>query len=154
MPPASFTTSTPSSLQRALAAIERGEVILFPTETVYGLGVDSGNAAAVDRLYELKGRPKIKPFQWLISDVALARATSAWSPAAEKLAAAFWPGPLTLVVQLSSNAEETRGWRIPDHAWVLELLTKLGRPLVATSANRAGEPAALNFEEAMKTIGN
>ncbi len=135
----------------ALIAIQRGEVVLFPTETVYGLGVDSAQPPAIEQLYALKGRPREKPFQWLIADVEMARARSkGWNGQAEKLAQTFWPGPLTIVVPVR---EGTIGWRMPRHAWLLELLKRLGRPLVATSANHSGAPAAKSCGTALKPFG-
>lgn len=123
---------------QALFSLRKGEIILFPTDTVYGLGVDSTATTAIERLYEVKGRPREKPFQWLIANAAMARDhSSGWDARAEKLARAFWPGPLTLVVP---HHQERIGWRVPRHAWLLDLLAELGRPLIASSANRSGNP--------------
>lgn len=135
-----------------IASILRGEIILFPTETVYGLGVDSENPAAIERLYILKGRPSEKPFQWLISNVEFAKTHSTkWNEKAERLARAFWPGPLTLVVPAGDS---TIGWRIPRHDWLLGFLKALGRPLVATSANLSGQPAPKTFLNAIQDFRN
>ncbi len=136
----------------ALEALQGGGIILFPTETVYGLGVDPANTDAVKHLYVFKGRPKEKPFQWLIADASQARAVSGgWDERAEKLAQAFWPGPLTLVVAVEG---ETVGWRVPDHEWLHGLLVKFGRPMIATSANRSGEPPAKSCAEAFQHFGS
>ncbi|MBI4027316.1 MAG: threonylcarbamoyl-AMP synthase [Verrucomicrobia bacterium] len=137
-----------TALDAARETICAGGVVLFPTESVYGLGVDSGQSAAIARLYAIKGRPRDKPFQWLTSDVAVARAASGgWNERAEKLARAFWPGPLTLVVPSKGGAI---GWRVPKHKWLLALLQTLPRPLVATSANLAGAAAPRTFQEALR----
>ncbi len=130
----------------ALECVAAGGIVLFPTETVYGLGVDSRQPAAMERLYDLKQRPKEKPFQWLIADADLARRQSpTWDDAAERLARAFWPGPLTLVVN-------GIGWRVPRHDWLLGWLRELGRPLVATSANLAGAPPARSCAAALEAL--
>lgn len=135
----------------ALQALGAGGIVLIPTETVYGLSVDPSNAEAVTRLYDFKGRPKEKPFQWLIADAGQARgASNGWDERAEKLAGAFWPGPLTLVVRVDT---ENVGWRVPKHDWLHGLLSKFGRPLIATSANRAGEPPVQSCVEAFELFG-
>ncbi len=131
----------------ALDCLVAGGIVLFPTETVYGLGVDSRLPSAMERLYNLKQRPKEKPFQWLIADADVARRQSpSWDDAAERLARAFWPGPLTLVV-------DGIGWRVPRHDWLLGWLRELGRPLVATSANLAGAPPARSCAAALEALG-
>jgi L-threonylcarbamoyladenylate synthase len=143
-------TKDPASCEPALASLLCGEIILFPTETVYGLGVDSSNVKAIERLYDLKGRPREKPFQWLVPDVATARmGSTGWSETADKLAKAFWPGPLTLVIAVG---EGTIGWRVPKQDWLLGLLKILNRPLVATSANFSGQSAATDYSSAHKTF--
>ncbi len=152
MNPRSYSISSDweGAKREALACLRAGGILLFPTETVYGLGVDSDQPAALERLCELKGRPREKSFQWLIADTAAARSRSAgWSEDAEKLARAFWPGPLTLVVPAEGG---TLGWRVPDHPWLQEVLRELGRPLVATSANRSGQPPCVSPREALRAM--
>jgi len=142
-----------AALDAALQIVRSGGIILFPTESVYGLGVDSARSDAIERLYKLKGRPRKKPFQWLASDIDSARlASKGWDEQAEKLARAFWPGPLTLVVP--THRGRTIGWRVPRHAWLLEFLRRLGRPLAATSANPAGKPAPKTFKTALRPFLN
>jgi L-threonylcarbamoyladenylate synthase len=136
------------ALRRAREIVDRGGVFLFPTETVYGLGVRSDLTAAVDRLYVLKGRPREKPFQWLAADAAIPRrASDGWNETAERLARKFWPGPLTLVVKTGA---ETIGWRVPRHEWLQSFLRNLPVPLVATSANLSGQPAPVDFPSALR----
>ena len=138
--------------EEALRALQNGEIILFPTDTVYGLGVDSRATAAIARLYAVKGRPREKPFQWLVADIACARKhSSGWDARAEKLARAFWPGPLTLVVP---HHGEGIGWRVPRHDGLLGLLAKLGRPLIASSANQSGKPPRMNFQPARREFAD
>ncbi|MDR1534770.1 MAG: L-threonylcarbamoyladenylate synthase [Planctomycetota bacterium] len=129
-----------AALERAATVLAGGGVAVFPTETVYGIGVAAGEAGALARLRRLKGRdPGGKPFQFLAADLRMARDLGALiTPRLEKLARRFWPGPLTLVVP-GSNGEGV-GMRIPDSAFVLELCRRLGRAVVSSSANAAGMP--------------
>lgn len=133
-------------MEKAIAVLQRGEVLAFPTETVYGIGVRYGDPAALARLRALKKREEKKPFQVLIADVTdLAQLGVEPSPQGKRLIHAFWPGPLTIV--FPSSHGETIGVRLPDHPFLLSLLRAFGTPLVATSANRAGEPPASTAAE-------
>lgn len=124
----------------------------FPTETVYGLGVRLGDAAARRRLAALKGRDPGKPFQVLLAGVRQARRIAPAMPeAARGLAEAFWPGPLTLVVRDANG--RWQGLRVPDHPVPRAIIRRLGRPLLATSANRAGEPPARRADEIARIFG-
>src|SRR5207247_7845502 len=122
-------------------------LVAFPTETVYGLGADATNGTAVARLYQAKGRPAFNPLIAHVPDIAAARALARFDRAAERLAAAFWPGPLTLVLpkradcpvaELATAALDTLAVRVPDHRVAQEILAAFGRPVVAPSANRSG----------------
>ena len=154
-PVISVSQDAGASLSEAAGVIESGGVIGYPTETVYGLGADSGNRHALRRIFALKQRPENKPFPLLISSAV---AASAWvqeiPELAERLMAAFWPGPLTLVFQGSDalNAlvpwEETRvGLRVSPDPVCRALTERLRRPLVSTSANPAGRPPATTASE-------
>ena len=129
---------------RVLAA---GGLVAFPTETVYGLGADATNGRAIARLYEAKGRPAFNPLIAHVTGVAAARALGRFDAAAERLAEAFWPGPLTLVLpkaadcpvaDLATAGLDSIALRVPDHPVAQELLKAFGRPVVAPSANRSG----------------
>lgn len=124
-----------------------GGLVAFPTETVYGLGADATNAQAIARLYAAKGRPRFNPLIAHVPDTAAAQALGRFDEAAHKLAAAFWPGPLTLVVakaegcpvaDLATAGLNTLALRVPDHSVATALLVACGRPVVAPSANRSG----------------
>ncbi len=135
----------------ALDALRQGKLILFPTETVYGIGAASTQPAAVERLSVAKERSPGKPFQWLVADVAAARrGSTGWDDRAERLARAFWPGPLTLVVPAGSG---TLGWRVPRHDWLLGLLRELDGAMVSSSANPANTPPPKTCAEAVRLLG-
>ena len=129
---------------RSLAA---GGLVAFPTETVYGLGADATNPAAIARLYQAKGRPAFNPLIAHVGDLAAACEIGRFDAAALRLAEAFWPGPLTLVLpktehcavaDLATAGLETVAIRIPAHPVARDLLRVFGRPVVAPSANLSG----------------
>lgn len=136
-----------SDLPQLAARLRAGELVAFPTETVYGLGADATNSDAVLKIYETKGRPRFNPLIVHVADLAMAERFVSFSPMARKLAE-FWPGPLTLVLprrpeaglsDLVTAGLETVGIRIPAHPLALELIRAAGRPLAAPSANRSGK---------------
>ncbi|MCA2967746.1 MAG: threonylcarbamoyl-AMP synthase [Acidobacteriaceae bacterium] len=129
---------------RAAALLRAGRLVAFPTETVYGLGANALDAAAVRRIYEAKGRPSTSPLIVHVADAAMAKTVAAeWPEAAERLAARFWPGPLTLVLPKRRAVPDevtaglgTVGVRQPAHPVALELIRRAGVPLAGPSANR------------------
>jgi len=135
------------AISAAVACLSAGGLVAFPTETVYGLGADARNGEAVARLYAAKGRPAFNPLIAHVADLAAARALGRFDEAAIRLAAAFWPGPLTLVLpktpgcpvsDLALAGLDSVGIRVPAHPLAHELLTAFGAPVVAPSANRSG----------------
>jgi L-threonylcarbamoyladenylate synthase len=131
----------------AVRCLAAGGLVAFPTETVYGLGADAANAIAVARLYEAKGRPAFNPLIVHVADAAAARGLARFDAAAERLAAALWPGPLTLVLpkvqscpvaELATAGLDSIAVRVPDHPVARDLLAAWARPIVAPSANRSG----------------
>ena len=134
----------PSIIERAAELLRTGEVVVFPTETVYGLGADVFQPGALERIFLAKGRPHSDPLIAHIADVAdLELLTVALSEEAKRLAAAFWPGPLTLVLPrgprvpyLLTAGLETVAVRMPRHPVALALIRALGSPIAAPSANR------------------
>jgi len=151
----------PDSIRQAADAIRNGELVIFPTETVYGLAADALDESAVGRVFEAKGRMESQPLPVQVACVEqLARVAANVPEAAVKLARAFWPGPLTLVLEkaesssdLVTGATGKVGVRVPDHPVALALLRELGTPIVASSANRSGEPPARNGEDAIRQLG-
>ncbi len=128
-----------------------GAVLLIPTETVYGLVCRWDDKTAVERIYELKGREKAKPLALFVDSVdTLKKFDFYLNKNAEKLALKLCPGALTVIVPAPGG--DTLGFRIPDHPFVLKLLQELGLPLASTSANRSGEPNALNIEDALAML--
>lgn len=133
-------------IEKAVRLLREGKTVAFPTETVYGLGADARNQAAVRRIFELKGRPADHP---LIVHIPSAASLDQWAQnipeAAWRLAEHFWPGPLTLILPRRDSVslevtggQQTVGLRVPDHPLALELLHSFGSGLAAPSANRFG----------------
>ena len=137
----------PTVISAAAKCLRRGGLVVFPTETVYGVGVNANDQEAVHRLYEIKGRPDDKPFTWHLPDVERAhRLPVCWTQAAEELVQAFWPGPLTVV--LARTGGGTLGLRVPDHPVAQALLAAAGVPVAASSANPSGAPPPATADEA------
>lgn len=139
-------TSAPDN-SAAVRRLREGGLVAFPTETVYGLGADALNAAAVARVFALKGRPTNNPLIVHVAGVAMAQELVArWPGEAQRLAEAFWPGPLSIVLQRGQGVPDavtgggpTLALRCPDHPLTLRLLREFGGPLVGPSANLSGK---------------
>ncbi|MFG3598238.1 L-threonylcarbamoyladenylate synthase [Bradyrhizobium sp. RDI18] len=136
-----------AAVAAAARALSEGGLVAFPTETVYGLGADATNPAAIARLYQAKGRPAFNPLIAHVGDVAAARQIARFDAAATALAEAFWPGPLTLVLpktegcavaDLATAGLDTIAVRIPAHRIARDILREFGGPVVAPSANISG----------------
>ncbi len=142
---------SPQAISRAAAELRSGHVIAAPTETVYGLMALWKSAAARQEIYRLKHRPADKRLQMLAPDVETA-VMAGLKPNAmlKKIGDAFWPGPLTVIVE--ANDGDTIGLRIPNHPFILKLLRELGEPLAATSANLSGTPAAITPSDAVANL--
>jgi L-threonylcarbamoyladenylate synthase len=133
-------------VQTAIQKLKNGEIIGIPTETVYGLAIDAGNNAAIDALYALKERISGKPFQIMVSTLDDAAKLVKIDARAQKLAKAFLPGPLSLVLSCREG-DGTLAIRIPSHPLTHQLLVEFGKPIAATSANPSGETPAISAEE-------
>ena len=136
-----------AAIEAAARCLKAGGLVAFPTETVYGLGADADNGEAIARLYAAKGRPAFNPLIAHVAGADAARTAGVFTEAAEKLAAAFWPGPLTLVLakqpdcriaNLALAGLDTVAVRVPAHPVARALLAAFGGPIVAPSANRSG----------------
>jgi L-threonylcarbamoyladenylate synthase len=146
----------------AAGLLKDGALVAFPTETVYGLGADATNDAAVARLFEAKGRPSFNPLIIHVAAVAAAVEYGAFDATARKLADAFWPGPLTLVVPrrvqsaispLATAGLDSVGLRLPAHPVAQRLLALAGRPIAAPSANPSGRLSPTLPEHVIATLG-
>lgn len=137
--------ATPDGLARAAALLRDGEVVAFPTDTVYGVGVAASRPDRVDALFALKARPADRRIPILVADLGQARDLGADVSAAQALADAFWPGALTLIVAVGPD---TQAFRAPDHPVALALIRAAG-PIYATSANVSDEPDTLGADEVL-----
>jgi L-threonylcarbamoyladenylate synthase len=156
------TNTTDLDLDRAVAALRQGKLVAFPTETVYGLGADAENVAAVARIFAVKQRPDNHP---LIVHLASAGELSRWAAhvpdAAHKLAESCWPGPLTLLLQKSPRVPDATtgglpsvGLRVPAHPLALELLRRFGGGIAAPSANRFGRVSPTSAAHVRADLGD
>lgn len=151
----------PAAIARAAAVLRRGGLVVFPTETVYGLGARAFDAAAARRVYAAKGRPSDNPLiVHALDDAMVARVAARLTPLARRLMRAFWPGPLTLVldkadaVPLAVTAgKATVAVRRPAHPAARALLRALGEPIAAPSANRSGRPSPTTAAHAARDLG-
>ena len=147
---------------RAAEALRRGGLVILPTETVYGLAANAGNAEAVARLFEAKGRPRFNPLIAHVADQDSAERLAVFDDRARALAEAFWPGPLTLVAPVRPGAPvsdlaraglDTVAVRVPAHPLAREVLRAFGRPVAAPSANRSGRPSPTTVADAVEETG-
>lgn len=150
-----------AGLIEAASALQRGELVVLPTDTVYGVGADAFTPAAVTALLEAKGRGRDMPVPVLVGTVRAANAlVENLGPYGQDLVDAFWPGPLTLICRANrslswdlGDAKGTVAIRMPLHAVALDLLKETG-PLAVSSANRSGAPAATTAADAEKQLGD
>lgn len=154
--------ATSEAIENAGKTIRAGGLVAFPTETVYGLGADATNGEAVAAIFAAKGRPSFNPLIVHVPDLETARTIGHFSSDAKMLAAAFWPGPLTLVVQrldncpiadLATAGRDTVAIRVPQHPIAQGLLTAAGRPIAAPSANRSGHVSPTLARHVMEDLG-
>ncbi len=143
------------AIEEAKRLLAAGGLVAFPTETVYGLGADATNGRAVARLYEAKGRPAFNPLIAHVMDLKAAQALGRLNAKASRLAKAFWPGPLTMVLpkaarcrvsDLATAGLDTIAVRVPDHQVARDILASFGKPVVAPSANRSGHVSPTRAE--------
>jgi L-threonylcarbamoyladenylate synthase len=145
----------------AVAAVRRGQLVVFPTDTVYGIGGRPDDPEVTAALFEAKARPPELTLPVLVASVADAHVIAELDDRAARVAAAAWPGPVTLILPRSrvsrgwtlGAAEDTVGVRMPGHPLALALLARTG-PIAATSANRSGEPPARSCDELVAAFGD
>jgi len=154
--------ATQTEIEEAVEALRAGELVVFPTETVYGLGANASNPAAVRKIFEVKGRPADHPvIVHLDNPRYLHRWVSDMPVVAEKLAARFWPGPLTLILPKGENVndivtggQDSIGIRVPSHPIAQQLLTAFGGGIAAPSANRFGRLSPTKPEHVREELGD
>lgn len=149
---------TEENLIRAGEMIKSGEIVAFPTETVYGLGTDGLNFAAREKIYLAKGRPSEKPLTLHVASLEQVERVAKISAAAEKLFEKFCPGPLTIILPKTENlpdfaAKKTVGIRFPDNEVALKLIKISGCPIAAPSANISGQTPPKNAQDVLKNLG-
>jgi L-threonylcarbamoyladenylate synthase len=148
-------------IQKAADLLRRGQLVAFPTETVYGLGADATNRSAVRKIFTAKGRPSNNPLIVHVANAQTARRFALdWDDRATRLAGRFWPGPLTLVLRKKSEIVDeataglpTVGLRVPNHSMALELLRAFGGPIAAPSANRSNRVSPTRAEHVRQEFG-
>ena len=149
------------SVDAAVRALRRGEIVGVPTDTLYGLAADPFKEDALDAIFRLKGRPQEKPMALLVASLEQGMTLASFAEQALELAEEHWPGALTLVLPrldnvpdwLGDRVRRTIGLRCPDHPVTLELLEKAG-PLAVTSANLSGDEAVIDDAEARELFGD
>lgn len=150
-------------IDEAAAVLERGGLVVFPTETVYGIGANALNGKAISRIFEAKGRPQFNPLITHVASVDAAQQLAVFDDRATQIAERFWPGPLTLILPKRSDCPvhdlvtaglETIAIRIPDHPVALELLEAFGKPVSAPSANISGTISATSPAHVVDGLGD
>lgn len=154
--------ATAAEIARAATLLRKGDLVAFPTETVYGLGADATQGEAVARIFETKGRPRFNPLIATVASLAEAEKIAVVGPMAAKLAAAFWPGPLTLVMPLAARSTisdlvtaglSTIAVRVPSNPVAHDLIVAAGRPIAAPSANRSGRLSPTTARHVAEDLG-
>jgi L-threonylcarbamoyladenylate synthase len=155
-------TDIETQIKKAVSILKNGGVVAYPTDTVYGLGACMTDVAAVDRIFQVKGRPKGMALPVLLADRnQIKEIVISVSPRAQRLADEFFPGALTIILPKSAvvpdiitGGGKTVAFRIPNHPVPLALINGLGKPIVGTSANLSGQPSALTAMEVQAQIGD
>jgi len=155
--------ATAGAIRVAAEHLREGRLVAFPTETVYGLGGDATNGKAVAAIFEAKGRPRFNPLIVHFADISGARMHAEFTPLGLRLAEAFWPGPLTLVLKRRAESDlcdlvsaglETIAIRVPDHPIAQALLEAAVRPLAAPSANKSGRVSPTQANHVQMDLGD
>jgi len=157
-----LTESLKQQVERGISILKGGGLVAFPTDTVYGLGAVSNINEAVERVYQVKERPRDMALPLLLADIAQIREVASYiSPVALLLARKFLPGGLTLVLFKAESVSDivtaggkTVAVRVPDHPVAIALIKGVGAPIVGTSANLSGKPAPLTAEEVCAQLGD
>lgn len=153
---------TPEQITSAANHLKNAQVIIFPTDTVMGIGCSIHSEKAIDRVYQIKGRDQNQPTHVLVNSLQMAQQYGEFSYLAAKLAQTFWPGPLTIIVPLKAgqidnlkkiaNNRTTLGFRWPSQPDLVTIISEVGYPILGPSANKRGEPAPTSLQTIDKDI--
>jgi L-threonylcarbamoyladenylate synthase len=153
--------SHPAAIEQAAFLIQQGQLVCFPTDTVYGIGAAASNEEAIQRLYAVKGRTPDKPLPLLIASPSDVGYYAEVTPVAKTLITRFWPGPLTIVMRKADGfrsaalaRQNSVALRVPDHDVPREIAQMLGEPLTGTSANRSGARPPVSAAEVAFSLGD
>ena len=138
--------------EKAVQILRKGGIIIYPTETCYGIGADATSKKAVVKVIRIKQRQAGKRISVAVSSAVMARKHFAMNETAEKLAKQFMPGPITLVVRSKKQRKQAVGFRIPDNKFILKLIRKFNRPITSTSANISDEPNLYRIKDVIKVF--
>lgn len=145
------------AIEEAIEVIRKGGVIVYPTDTLYGLGADATNEAAVRRVFKIKKRPETKPVPVIISDLEMAKKLAYFDKKIEKILFSIWPEAVTVLLEkkytlpeIVTAGQRTIALRLPDYKIAHFLVVKAGVPIVATSANISGQPASNKIKEVLR----
>lgn len=145
-----------NAVRAAVNALKKGGIVIYPTETSYGIGADATKSNAIRKIFRLKARENGKPISIIISSLAMAKKYAFIDALSRKLIKQFMPGPLTLISKKKNLpdilSKNTIAWRIPSHPFALALVKKSGRPITATSANLSGKRQLYRIKEVAKTF--
>ncbi len=133
-------------LEKAATILKNGGVVIFPTDTVYGIGCRFDNQTAVDRIYQIKGTPGDQPFPILVSNITQVEKLAIISETAKKLIKKYWPGALTVILE-SQITKDKMGFRMPDSNLVKSMIDRIGIPIIGTSANFHGQKPLTRFKD-------
>ena len=151
------------NISEIISALKAGEVLVYPTETVYGLGCDATNSEAVNKIFAIKKRQQEKSVLVIAADLSMMMDYIEWSPKLQELSDKYWPGPLTVVAPIKFQndlapgviaQDNTIAFRVTDHPLAHELSEKLGRPIVSTSANIAAAANPYEIEDVIEMFAN
>ena len=147
----------PKLIQEAVRVLRRGGIVMYPTDTAYGLAADMTNPKGVRRIYQIKGRSKDKTLPLIAASRAMVSRHARWNPRAEKLAKKYWPGPLTILLQAKQNhthiiKDGKIAIRVPDAPVAQKLSRALGRPITSTSANKSGSLPSYSVQSFLRQM--
>ncbi|OGY78459.1 MAG: threonylcarbamoyl-AMP synthase [Candidatus Kerfeldbacteria bacterium RIFCSPHIGHO2_02_FULL_42_14] len=143
------------ALTEAVSILQKGGVVIYPTETAYALGADATNIRAIEKIKKIKTRPRGKPLALIVANFAMAKKYGFFDARARSFAKKFWPGPVTLIVKRTSALPKEVagiyiGMRMSELAWAQKLTKHLGKPIISTSANRSGASTLYSARRARK----